>query len=93
MELAQKRAEEATVFTLKTQISKIDSLKKIHSVVHASISQIKELTYTLSQVRRRIKYLENLENERSVRGNESLLGDPQWMKGSQDKRDTPRSYK
>ena len=61
MELSQKRAEEAIVATLKTQVSKIDSFtKKIDSAVWASNSQIKELAYEFRQLLQRIKHLDNL---------------------------------
>ena len=50
VELSHKRKGEATVTTLKTQVSKMDSFtKKMESVVvHASISQINYLTYAFS---------------------------------------------
>ena len=65
MKLAQKRLKEATVTTLKIQVSKIDSFTKtMESEVQASISQIKELTYTFGQLRHQIEHLDNLENER-----------------------------
>ena len=45
VELSQKRAGEATVTTLKTQVSKMDSFtKKMESAVRAYISRIKYLT-------------------------------------------------
>ena len=72
--------------TLKTQVSKIDSItKKMDSTVRMPISRIKNLTYALSQLCQSIEYLEDLENERSGREEESSLGNPQWMEGIQDK--------
>ena len=51
VELAHKRAGEATVTTLKTQVPKIDSFtKKMESAVRASIRWIKDPTYTFSQL-------------------------------------------
>ena len=62
LELAQKREGEATVTTLKSQVSKIEYFaKKMEFEVWASISRIKELTYIFSQLRQQIKHLENLE--------------------------------
>ena len=86
VELAQKKSEESTVITLKMQVLKIDHFtKKMGSTVRASISRIKELTYAFSQLRHHIEHLENLENKRSGREDESSLGEPQWMGGSQEK--------
>ena len=63
VELAQKRAEEATVVTLKRQVLKIDYFtKKLEFSVRASISRIKELTYSFILLFQRIEHIENLEN-------------------------------
>ena len=64
----------------------------MESELRASIIRIKELTYAFSQLRQRTEHLENLENERSVRGDESSLGYPQWTGGSQDKVETAISH-
>ena len=63
VELAQKRSGEATVTTLKTQVSKIDSFtKKMESALQASFRRIKELNYAFRHLRQRIEHLYNLEN-------------------------------
>ena len=61
VELSQNRAGEATGATLKTQVSKIDSFTKtMESEVPASISRIKDMTYTFRQLPQWIEHLENL---------------------------------
>ena len=64
----------------------------MESAVRASIRKIKELAYSLSQLRQRIEHLENLWKERSGREDDSSLGGPQCMLGSQDKVEFPRSH-
>ena len=93
VELAHKRAGEATVTTLKTQVPKIDSFtKKMESTLQASFRRIKELNYAFRHLRQRIEHLYNLENERSRREDEISLGNPKWMEGSQDKGESPISH-
>ena len=90
VELSQKRDEEVTVTTLKTQVYKIEPLtKKMESEIWASIIQIKDLTYAFSQLCQKIGHLYNLENERSGREEESSFGNPQCIGRSQDKGDNP----
>ena len=68
VELSQKRSEEATVATLKTQFLKIDSFsKKMESKVWAYIIQINELTYAFNQLRQRFEHVENLDDKSSGR--------------------------
>ena len=75
------------------QVLKIDSFsKKMESAVRASTSPIMDLTYTSSQLLQSIDKLENLENERYGREDKISLGNPQWMEGSQDKGESPRSH-
>ena len=58
VEFYQKKVGEATVATLKTQVSEIDSFtKKMDSAVRASIRRIKDLIYVFSQLRQRIEHL------------------------------------
>ena len=92
VELSQKRDEEVTVTTLKTQVYKIEPLtKKMESEIWASIIRIKDLTYAFSQLCQKIGHIYNLENERSGREEESSFGNPQCIGRSQDKGDNPRS--
>ena len=65
---------------MKTQVLKIDSFtKKIEFSVRASTILVKDMNYTFSQLCQLIEHLENLENWRSGRKDESSLGDPHWM--------------
>ena len=59
--------------------------KKIESAVQASIGRIKNLIYTFSQLRQRIEHLEDLDNEISIIEDETFMGNPKWMGGSQYK--------
>ena len=93
VELAHKRACEATVTTLKNQVLKVDSFtKKIESAVWVSTRQIKELTYVFSQLRQKIERIDHLESERYGREDESLMGKPQCMGGSQGKGESPTNH-
>ena len=58
----------------------------------AYISLIKELIYSFSLLCQQVEHLENIDNERSGREDERLLVNPQWMEGSQDKRESQRSH-
>ena len=58
VDMAQKREEESTVTTLKTQVSMIDSFyKKMVSALRASTNRIKELAYTFNQLRQMIRHM------------------------------------
>ena len=48
----------------------------MESAIRASISRIKDLTYVFTQLCHWIKHLDNLDNERSGRDEESFLVTP-----------------
>ena len=74
MKLAHNIAEEATVTTLKIQVSKIDSFTKNN-----------DISCAFSKLCQRVVHVENLENKRSKIEEEIFLGNPQWMGVSQEK--------
>ena len=83
LEKFQKGVGGNALTNLKTQVPKIDSFtKKMELSVRASLNRLKELTYVFSSLCQRIGFIENFENERSIREDESSLGDLHWMVGS-----------